>query len=572
MTMQLNIPDKVLRVKASLLRKSFVHQLISLVLVVVAPLVLAADPAKDYVYKVVKGDTVIGLSSRLLKSPADWPLIVRHNRLRNPHYIVPGEDLLVPLALLNSALTGVTVTHVQGDVKAAASPGAASSVLALGASLAEGAQVVTGKDGYATLKLQDGSTVRVQSGTEVQVERQRSYTDVGIFESVIKLAAGRVESLVQKLLPEAAKKQSRHEIKTPQANLAVRGTEFRVTMDTQSNTTRGEVLEGVVAMAAEGIDASTKRLDAGFGGVIGAGQKSVSDPVALLGAPDVTQLAKLQERTILRFPLPAISGASSYRAQVARDDAFNLVVAEIVSASPELRVADIADGNYFLRARAMDGRGLEGRNATHAFTLKARPEPPLVSAPPAKGKVRATDVEFKWAENTEAATYRLQVAKDAAFKTVVHDNKAVQGVQSVVGKLGVGDYFWRVASLRKDGDHGPFGDASAFTLLAPPAVPEPPKIGDSGINFRWPGEPGQTFEFQMAGNAKFDKPIVAYTLASPEIDLPLPREGTYFMRFRAIDADGFVGPFIPAQRFVVPLPPWPSPYPVPSLPLYDTTP
>lgn len=563
MTMQLDFPKRVLRVPTGLLA-------LLIALVWGAPAVSAADPAKDYVYKVAKGDTVIGLSSRLLKSPADWPQIVRHNRMRNQDYIVPGATLLVPLALLNNALAGVTVTHVQGDVKAVASAGAAASVLALGASLAEGAQVVTGKDGYATLKLQDGSTVRVQSGTDMQVERQRSYNDVGIFESVIKLSAGRVESLVRKFLPDAAK-QTRHEVKTPQANLAVRGTEFRVTMDTQSNTTRGEVLEGVVAMAADG--SSARRLESGFGSVVGAGQKTVSDPVALLAAPDVTQLAKLHERTILRFPLPTVSGAISYRGQVARDDAFNLVVAEIVSASPEIRVADIADGNYFFRARAVDGRGLEGRDATaHAFTLKARPEPPLVSVPPAKGKVRATEVVFKWGENTEAATYHLQVARDAAFRTLAHDDKAVKGVQSVVGKLGVGDYFWRVASLRKDGDHGPFGDASGFSLLAPPAVPEPPKISDTGINFRWAGEPGQRFEFQLAGNAKFDKPIAAYTLTSPEIDLPIPREGTYYMRFRAIDADGFVGPYIPAQRFVVPLPPWPSPYPVPSLRLYDATP
>jgi hypothetical protein len=222
--------------------------------------------------------------------------------------------------------------------------------------------------------------------------------------------------------------------------------------------------------------------------------------------------------------------------------------------------------------RAVDGGGIEGRDASHAFTLKARPEPPLVSVPPPKGKVRATEVEFKWSENTEAAAYHLQVAKDTAFSALVHDDKAVKGVQATVGKLALGDYFWRVASLRKDGDRGPFGDAYGFSLLAPPAVPEPPKIGDSGINFRWAGEPGQTFEFQLANNPKFEKPIMAQMLQRPEIDLPLPRQGVYYMRFRAIDPDGFMGPYIPAQRFVVPVPPWPGPYPVPSLPLYDATP
>ena len=383
---------------------------------------LLAMPANsaddDYVYKVSKGDTLIGLTARLLKTPADWPQVARYNRLSNPNFIRPGLELRVPMALLNHALAPVTVTHVQGDVKAAngGNGNAAPSVLALGATLAEGVVVVTGKDGYVTLKLQDGSTVRVQSGTEVQVERQRTYNDVGILESVIKLISGRVESLVQKSRSEEKKPaQTRHGVTTPLANLAVRGTEFRVTMDAQSNNTRGEVLAGAVAVAADGAATGGKQVGAGFGSVVDAA-KMVSDPIALLAAPDVAQLAKLQERTIVRFPLPALGGARGYRAQVARDEAFNLVVAEIVSPSPELRVTNIADGGYFLRVRGVDERGLEGRDATHAFTLKARPEPPLTSLPPPKGKVRATEVEFKWSENTEAATYHLQIAVRSASR------------------------------------------------------------------------------------------------------------------------------------------------------------
>jgi hypothetical protein len=427
--------------------------------------------------------------------------------------------------------------------------------------------VLTGKDGYATLTLQDGSTVRVQSGTELQVERQRTYPDVGILESVMKVISGRVTSLVQKFRAED-NKQTRHGVHTPLANLAVRGTEFRVTMDPQSNNTRGEVLAGAVAVGADGADSgSAKRLDAGFGSVVDSSKK-VSDPIALLPPPDLTKLATLHERTLLRFPLSPVVGASAYRAQLARDEAFSGVVAEFVSPSPELRVADIADGSYFLRVRSVDPNGLEGSDATHAFTLKARPEPPLTTVPPPKGKVRSTYVEFKWSENTEAAAYHLQVAKDAAFTALVHDDKSVKGAQTVVRKLPFGDYFWRVASLRKDGDHGPFGDATVFALLAPPAAPEPAKIGDNSINFRWAGEPGQSFEFQLAHTPKFEKTIVSQTLQRPEIELPRPYRGTYYMRFRAIDPDGFVGPYSPAQRFVVPEPPFPYTHAVKSMPLH----
>lgn len=506
----------------------------------------------DYAYQVTRNDTLIGVTTRLLTTPADWPKVARYNNKRNPNYLSPGETVRIPFSMLKTTPATATVSHVQGDVKAA-SGGASASALALGASLAEGAQVTTGKDGYVTLKLQDGSTVRVQSATQVQVERMRTYAGVGVFESAMRLASGRVESLVQKFRPDAGATQTRNSVNTPLASLAVRGTEFRVTMDTQSNQTRGEVLSGVVVVSNEASGAGEKRLDAGFGSVVDA-SKMLTDPVALLVAPDVSKLPKLQERPLLRFALPATPGASAYRAQVARDADFNLVVAEQLSKSPEVRVSDIADGGYFLRVRAVDARGLEGRDATHAFTLKARPEPPLVAYPVPKGKVRAPEVEFKWAENTEAAVYHLQVAKDAGFKSLVHENKAIKGPLAAV-KLPLGDYFWRVASLRKDGDRGPYGDVASFALMAPPAQPEPPKIGDGGIQFRWSGEPGQKFEFQMASDAKFAQIVTARLLDKPEIDLPRPKPGTYFMRYRATDPDGFVGPFITPQTFSVPVPP-----------------
>jgi hypothetical protein len=528
----------------------------------------AASADDYYVYKVVKGDTLIGLTTRLLRSSTDWPEVARYNRLRNPHAIEPGMELRVPLALLNHTLAPVIVTQMQGDVKVASRAGAGPSVAASGASLSEGAKVVTGKDGYATLRLQDGSTVRVQPGTELQVERQRTYPDVGILESVMTVISGRVTSLVQKFRAEE-NKQTRHGVNTPLANLAVRGTEFRVTMDPQTNNTRGEVLSGAVAVGADGAATGAKRLDAGFGSVVDS-NKSVSDPIALLAPPDVTQLATLQERILLRFPLSAIEGARAYRAQLARDEAFNAVVAELLSPSPELRVADIADGNYFLRVRSVDANGLEGRDATHAFTLKARPEPPLAALPLSKGKVSGAEVTFKWIENAEAAAYHLQVAKDPAFRSLVQDDRAVKGAQSVLSQLPEGKYFWRVASLRKNGDHGPFGDANEFLVLTPPAAPTLPAIGDGDINIRWAGEPGQTFDFQMDNNPAFKKPIVSQRLQSPEVNLPRPIKGAYYVRYRAIDADGFVGPYSPTQRITVTEPPWPSPYPVPSLPLYGT--
>lgn len=522
---------------------------VSALFAVLALSVGVAGADDDYVYQVTRGDTLIGLTRTLLKNPADWGKVAAHNRMKSPNVITPGQRIRVPFSLLNSALMPAEVVHVEGEVKSAQSGGIAS-VLALGAKLAEGASVETGKNGYATLKLHDGSTVQVRADTRVQVEKSRSYAGVGIFDSLIKLASGRVESTVQK----SNGLSSRQAIETPLATLSVRGTHYRATMDGQSRVTRGEVTEGAVVVAgAVAGQGEGKSVSAGFGTVVDAARR-VTDPVALLSAPDIAKLPALQERPLLRFSLPEVAGASAYRAQVSRDEAFNAVINETLSKSPDVRVAGIADGHYYLKVRAIDALGLEGRDATHVFTLKARPEPPLVSIPASKGKVRATEVEFRWAENVEAATYHLQVAKDAGFKQLVHEDKAIQGPRTV-SKMPLGHYFWRVASLRKDGDRGPYGDVAIFTLMAPPAAPEPPSMDDKSVSFRWAGEPGQKFAFQLSSDDKFSKLVSERVLDVPEIALPKPAPGTYFVRYRATDPDGFVGPYASVQRLVITAPP-----------------
>ena len=47
-------------------------------------------------------------------------------------------------------------------------------------------------------------------------------------------------------------------------------------------------------------------------------------------------------------------------------------------------------------------------------------------------------------------------------------------------------------------------------------------------------------------------------MTAPELVLPKPGAGAYFLRIRAIDADGFVGGYSAGQQVIVPaeLPVW----------------
>ena len=64
------------------------------------------------------------------------------------------------------------------------------------------------------------------------------------------------------------------------------------------------------------------------------------------------------------------------------------------------------------------------------------------------------------------------------------------------------------------------------------------------MTFTWGGEAGHQFDFQLARDAKFTALVSEKRLDNPEITIDKPSEASiYFMRFRAIDPDGFVGPY-----------------------------
>ncbi len=502
----------------------------------------SAPPGEpSYVYTTQRGDSVIGISRRLLSDPRSWREVATFNRLKNPHSIAAGTRLSIPFRLLASEGMSVQVEQAHGDVRSGS--GAAAATLRGGEALGEGAELQTGADGSAVVRLADGSLLRLAAGSQMQITRARRYPRVDVVGSGITLERGRVEV-------EAAKAvggKPGFEVRTPQGVLGVRGTSFRAKVASDAQSTGGEVLEGAVQFDG---DAAGRRVGAGFGTVIDA-EHRVGEPTPLLPAPDVGAMPILQERLVLRFQLPLLAGAVGFRGQIASDPTFREVLADTLVQGSELRFTDLEDGDYFLRVRAIDGRGLEGRESTLTFRLKARPEPPLPSVPPQRGVSRGTRVALAWAANPQAASYHLQVASDERFTRLVRDLPAVTATVIDLDGIAPGEYFWRLASVRGGDDQGPWGSVRSFELRPPPATPAPPAIGDHSLQFSWDGEPGQTFEFQLANDPGFTQRVLERRLDKPEIEVPRPVGGVYFMRLRARDADGFQGPFTTPQRFEI---------------------
>lgn len=69
-----------------------------------------AVPSGSQLYLVVKGDTLWDLGQRFLDNPFAWPQIWEQNKwIKDPHWIYPGDPLIIPVAAKTVAVPGGTV-------------------------------------------------------------------------------------------------------------------------------------------------------------------------------------------------------------------------------------------------------------------------------------------------------------------------------------------------------------------------------------------------------------------------------------------------------------------------------
>jgi hypothetical protein len=504
-----------------------------------------AEPSFPYTVNAASRDTLIALGRRFLADPQQWPQVQAFNQIADPRRLAVGMVLRIPVRLLAKESVPAQVLAVSGDVR-----GADGRAVAEGQAVPQGGSLRTG-DGQATVRLVDGTVLRLRPSTAVQVDASQRLPRVGGVLSGVRVQEGQIEVKAQKAVNAGLPGFS---VSTPQGLLGVRGTEFRVAVDGLAEVTRSEVLEGQVA--ADGHDGKPgQRVHAGFGVVVDR-TGAVQPPVPLLVAPEVAGLPVLQERVLVRMPIVAQPGAVAYLGQIAADTRFEPVLqtvrAEVRGGAAELRFAGLPDGRYVLRVRAEDARGLQGLDAQHTLTLKARPEPPLPTAPAVGAILTATQVGFTWTANQDARSYRWQLADSEDFRAPLQDRHGLDATTLSVGDLPPGVYHWRLASERNPSDQGPFGAVQRLELRALPVPLPPPVVGTGGIRLAWEGLPGQTFEVEFARDARFAAVELARQTTALALDVTLPGTGRYFVRLRARDPDGYLGPYTAPQQFDIP--------------------
>ena len=512
----------------------------------------AASPALDpsalqvdaatIIYRALPGDTLSVIAEQLTTSTSNWVQLAKLNRIGNDRTIPVGTAIIIPVALLPDDPSTAQVAAMSGSIDAVAADGRPIAI-SIGTVLSEGAIINTGSNSFLSLSLPDQSHIALPSNSQVKLSKLRTARYTNSPRTEIALLKGRIESKVSPL----DKNKGRFEVHSPLAVAGVRGTDFRV--DLVGDSVMTEVLSGGVAVAKKNLPPALT-LHPGQGNVTNT--EGVGKAVALLPSPQLKDQPQLQERPTVRFSVAPVAGAHSYRAQIATDADARNIVSEAESDNPDIKIDGLEDGNYFVRITALDKMGLQGIPKITAFKLKARPEPPISIEP--KNKSRSEDVMFSWAEVNNAQVYHLQVSSDAEFKQLVIDQTALTAPQFNAGKLALGTYYWRVATVGEQAngtDQGPYGDPQGFKLLPALQVPKIADAIDGDLSFRWSAEPGQTFLVEIGRDAGFSALLLTQTTTTPEINVPRPASGTYFIRIKATDSDGYVAPFSPAQKVYI---------------------
>jgi len=523
----------------------------------------APQQGDEIAHAVKEGDTLEGLARSYLANPRQWPLLQARNKVADPKRLQPGSLIFIPVRLQPSE--SATVQFVQGEVTAQARGSGTPAPIATGSKLEEGTELKVGPESFVAVQLADGTVVRVQAQSELQLRQLRRRGRAGSVQSVLEMHKGGVESTV----PPSAEPLRRMEIRTPLAVTSVRGTQFSVALADSGQTT-ASVEHGSVAVQSRrdtdsepgaALKAPTALLAPGQGLAV-ATDGTVGAPRPLLPAPDTSGMpTTLGDAGLLAIDLPMASGATRYVAQVAQDPAFTQVLRHGSFPDGRLRWKALDDGRYYLAVRALDDAGIAGLPAVQPFTVKTRPVAPLYQHPAPGAVVPSGAAELRCTEVPGVRWYRVQVAADAQFTQPLRDEQRLTECRLPLGALPAGSYFWRIASLLAlpDGqaDQGPFAPPQPFTVADRPTALSLQALqaedGDPTVRLHWPAQAGQRFRLQrtVATDLDFAKVAEDTVLDAPTWTASNLAAGEYLVRIQVLDASGLESDFSPPRKIRV---------------------
>lgn len=295
-----------------------------------------------FTYRVQANDTLIDLAQRYTLDEDNWQILQSLNDVADPKRLPIGKTLVIPFSLIPVQPTTAELIHLQGEVLLNDRPAALHSTIQ------PGDRLKTGQNSFATIGLQDQSTLSLPENSQIHFQQINQFQGVPIADVIFVLEEGSLETNAD---PEQ-RGVGRYEIHTPISVTGVRGTKMRVR--TGAQTTQTELVEGRAHI--QGLQLAPRILKARQGATLDeAGELRVSD---LLDAPEVIQAKK--DHGGLQVTLQPVEGATHYVALIAADAQGQQIIGQQHSTQPYFDLPAYHAQTHYALIRAVDEQGLMG--------------------------------------------------------------------------------------------------------------------------------------------------------------------------------------------------------------------
>ncbi len=483
--------------------------------------------AKDWVYVVADGDNIWNISKRYLVDINKFKQVQSLNNIPVAQQLQPGTVLRIPLEWLKKHAAHVNVKSLSGSSQVI-SEGIKSEV-SLTTRFTLGDELRVAKGATITLLFADKTEITLSDDVLIEFDHLSQYGKTGMVDTRLRVQSGKVEVRAQKQNGAGA----RLDIQTASAITSVRGTIFRVGLDTsQTDNSLIEVLEGRVAVANE---TNTVDVKQGFGIKVEKG-KPLQQPVKLLPAPKILNLPATVTQQNQVVSWQAVNLAHRYKIQIATDTHFSAITWQQSQESNATTLPNLPDGRYFIRISAVAKNGLEGLTAPVAFTVNLYPSSPTLTAVDSIF-ISATEALI-WSEVEGIDYFNVQIAKDKNFSQLVVDQQVNKEQFLIVNPLKFGQYYWRVASLQGQGltDKGPFSPFSRFSYTTKIKAPEL-RISSrlNNIEVKWPPLPDdQHIVLQTSDSSEFTNTTTPKLLSRKSYHFERKDNQTIYIRAKVI--------------------------------------
>ncbi|MES9971201.1 MAG: FecR domain-containing protein [Candidatus Thiodiazotropha sp.] len=511
-------------------------------------LVFTLSPATgaEWVYTVVDGDNLWDFSEKYLDSVMRFEKLRKLNNIKNPKRLQPGSWLRVPMKWIKSNAVPATLADLEGQVQLTRADGSRVSPIKAGILIRLGDKLRTGPKSSAAILFADRTALTLHSHGEMSFDHLSAHGETGMVDSRLRLIQGRLQTKVR----PSAGPGSRFEIYTPSAISAVRGTDYRAAVTDNGTGSNIEVLEGKVEVSG---GEKQQLVAAGYGTRIQQGM-APTPPVKLLPPPTFDPIPEVVRQFDWRLQWGAIQDALNYRIEVSGDQGFSVLIWDQVTDQTGLPLPELPDGEYWVRVRGIDANGLEGNSRVTAVLLDTQPQAPLSLNPPDGAIHRGGGLALQWTKSEGVDSYLLEIASDRDFTQIVHRGEALRETRYQADIISEpGTYYWRVTSIL-DSESGPPGVVRSWQLRpALEAVDSTIETMDDKVTASWRhAKDGQHYQVQLALDPEFNNLELDQKTDQPEVSFDQIQGQVRYLRVRAIDDDGYQGPWGNVQRIEPP--------------------